>query len=223
MYGKLAICAFSALVAVGCGGTMVNKAQYDRDIQALKDYAESVDRRNKELEAQAAGWRNVEDIKLIATTQEELYRQIAESLKQALSGLHGEAGDLTFDAKSGKWTMGTDLLFDSGSWKITAKGMEILKKFADAHKGKEWRFRVVGHSDRAPIVKKATMDALETDTQMELSVRRSVAVVGALQKFGMTEKQFECVGMGNTQPIAPNDRNVANMKKNRRVEIFILK
>jgi len=216
-----AVAAAAALSSVGCAAA-VSRDQYDRDLAAQKEYIESLERQNADYAAKAKALENLEDMNLVARTQDELYQQIADSLKKALGGLNGEAGDLTFDAAKGKWTMGTDLLFDSGSWKVTAKGMEILKKFADAHKGREWRFRIVGHTDRAPIVRPGTKDKLDTDTNMELSARRAVAVMGALKKFGIPESAFvECVGMGNMQPVANNGRNAADMKKNRRVEIFI--
>ena len=47
----------------------------------------------------------------------------------------------------------------------------------------------------------------------------SIALIG----FGIPESSFaECVGKGNREPVAPNDRAAANMKKNRRVEIYVL-
>jgi flagellar motor protein MotB len=130
---------------------------------------------------------------------------------------------MSFNTKTGAWEMGTDLLFESGSDKISAGGNEILKKFADAHKGRSFNFRVVGHTDRAPITKAGTKERLDTDTNMELSADRAIAVMGALIKFGIPESSFaECVGKGNREPCASNDRSAANMKKNRRVEIFVI-
>lgn len=224
MLVRFTLAASAALLAAGCAGN-VSRAQYDRDLAALKDYCSTLERRNNDLEAKARALDNLDDMKLVAQTQDELYGQIAESLKAALEALrHDGESPMSWDPKRGAWTMGTDLLFDSGSWSVTAKGMEVLKKFADAHKDRNLHFRIVGHTDRAPITKEKTKKELETDTNMELSARRAVAVMGALKKFGMKESQFvECVGMGNTQPAAPNDRSAANMKKNRRVELFVLK
>ncbi|MBI2932900.1 MAG: OmpA family protein [Planctomycetes bacterium] len=225
MFARLALVSCAALVAVGCRSTYIHKSIYDRDLAAMKDYASGLERRNTDLEAKARALENLQDISLISRTQDELYEQIAESLKSALDGLRqdGETA-MSYDARRGVWTAGTDLLFDSGRWTVSPTGLEILKKFAEAHRGKNLHFRIVGHTDRAPIVKEKTKRELETDTNMELSARRAIAVMGALKGFGMSESQFlECVGMGNTQPVAPNDRNASNMKKNRRVELFVLK
>lgn len=224
MLKRLGLPAAVLVFAAGCSGTHVNKLQYDRDVAALKDYAAALERRNADLEAKARALENLEDIQLVARTQDELYQQIADHLRAALEVFREDGDAMTYDARRGVWTAGTDLLFDSGSWTISAKGLEVLKKFAEAHKGKDVRFRIAGHTDRAPIVKENTKKALDTDTNMELSARRALAVMGQLKKFGLAEGQFtECVGMGNQRPAAPNDRNAANMKKNRRVEIFVLK
>jgi flagellar motor protein MotB len=119
--------------------------------------------------------------------------------------------------------MGTDLLFDSGSDKVSTKGRDILKKFADAHKDRSINFRIVGHTDRAPISRAQTKQLLATDTNLELSALRAIAVMGALKEFGIPESSFaECVGKGNREPAVANDRSAQNMKKNRRVEIYIL-
>ncbi len=222
---RFALAASLALVGVGCSSQYVRRDIYDRDMAAAREYQQTLERRNSDLESKNQGFGSLQDMQLVARTQDELYQQIAESLKAALEGFRQDGDSaMNWDPKLGKWTAGTDLLFDSGSWTVTAKGMEVLKKFADAHKGKTMRFRIVGHTDRAPITRPKTVQALDTDTNMELSARRAVAVMGALKKFGMSESQFvECVGMGNQQPVAPNDRIAANMKRNRRVEIFVTK
>lgn len=221
---RIAVVAAAAFSAAGCAAT-VSRDQYDREMSAKDEFIQTLERRNADLEAKDRARGNMEDMKLIATTQDELYQQIADQLKAALGALRHDGDDaMTFDPKRGAWTLGADLLFDSGTWTISAKGLEVLKKFAEAHRGKAMRFRIVGHTDRAPIAKKGTMDKLATDTNTELSVLRAVAVMGALKKFGsFSESQFECAGMGNTQPAAPNGRSAADMKKNRRVEIFVLK
>lgn len=216
--------ALAAVAAVGSGCATVSADKYDRDVAALKEYVGTLERRNLELESQNQSINRRLDDATLARASDELYGQIARQLQAALAALrNGETEGMTYNAKTGAWEMGTDLLFDSGSDKISAKGNEILKKFADAHKGRAFSFRIVGHTDSARIAKKDTKDRLFTDTNMELSALRAIKVMGALKEFGVPESAFaECVGFGNKQPCAPNDRNAANMKKNRRVEIYVL-
>jgi flagellar motor protein MotB len=214
--------AIAASTAIGCASVPAEK--YARDIQALRDYNDALVRQNEELLTQNESLNRRVDDTEIARTSDELYSQLARQLQTALESLrHGDPGGMTFNTKTGAWEMGTDLLFESGSAKISAQGHEILKKFADAHKGRTYSFRIIGHTDRAPITKKKTQDMLDTDTNMELSALRAIAVMGALKSFGIPESSFaECIGKGNREPCAPNDRVAANMKKNRRVEIFVL-
>jgi len=214
--------AVAAAAATGCA--TVPAEQYARDIALLKDYNATLERRNLELESQNQSLNRQFDDHTLARTTDELYGALARQLQAALDGLrNGDSDGMAFNPKTGAWEMGTDLLFDSGSANVSAKGKEILKKFAEAHKGRSFNFRVVGHTDRAPIVRKKTQEMLDTDTNMELSALRAIAVMGALKSFGIPESSFaDCIGKGNHDPCAPNDKNAANMKKNRRVEIYVL-
>jgi flagellar motor protein MotB len=214
--------AFAASSAVGCASVSAEK--YARDLAAQRDYIETLERRNMALESANDGLSRQVDDTVLARTTDELYSQLARQLQTALEGLrNGDPSGMHFNAKTGAWEMGTDLLFESGKATVSSGGKEILKKFADAHKGRSYSFRIVGHTDRAPITKAGTKELLDTDTNMELSALRAIAVMGALKTFGIPESSFaDCIGKGNREPCAPNDRSAANMKKNRRVEIFIL-
>jgi flagellar motor protein MotB len=212
----------AASSAVGCASVSAEK--YARDIAAQRDYIESLERRNLALESANDGLsRQVDDVTLAKTT-DELYGQLARQLQTALESLgNGDKSGMHFNSKTGAWEMGTDLLFESGSAKLSAQGQSILKKFADAHKGRSFSFRIVGHTDCAKIAKKTTKDLLDTDTNMELSALRAISVMGELKNNGISESSFaDCIGKGNREPCAPNDRSPANMKKNRRVEIYVL-
>ncbi|MBI4566019.1 MAG: OmpA family protein [Planctomycetes bacterium] len=214
----------AAVASIGCAS--VPASRYSRDIAAQKEYIATLEQRNRDLEVQVQSLLRQSDERMIAKTTDELYAQIARQLQEALRGLRGNDSEegMEYDARRGAWITGTDLLFDSGSFAVSVKGKEILKKFAEAHKDQNVRFRVVGHTDRAPVVRAKTKQALDTDTNMELSARRAVAVMGQLKSYGISESAFEeCVGMGNNSPRAPNDRNATNMKKNRRVEIFVVR
>jgi flagellar motor protein MotB len=216
------VAVFAIASAVGCASVPADK--YARDLDAIKRYAAELERQNQDLLAQNESLNRQVDHTVLAKTTDELYGQLARQLQSALDALKtGEGGDMRFNPRTGAWEMGTDLLFESGSDKISAQGKEILKKFAEAHKAKSYSFRIVGHTDRAPITRTLTKERLDTDTNMELSADRAIAVMGALIGFGIPESAFaECVGKGNREPVATNDRSAGNMKKNRRVEIYVL-
>ena len=207
--------------SVACSVTTVPLEEYNKMATAQKEYIGSLEQRNQDLETQNQELLRQTDDRTLARTADELYAQIARQLESALKELGDDDDAMTF--KNGVWSLGTDLLFETGSWTVSDKGRAILKKFAEAHRAQNLRYRIVGHTDRAPIVSAPLKNKLDTDTNMELSARRAIAVMGVLKACGMPESAFaECVGMGNSAPRAANDKNPANMKKNRRVEIYVL-
>lgn len=204
-----------AACSVGCG---VNSDKYTRDVEALKAHNEALERRNRELEAMEKAYKEMAENYKVSMSQDEMYAEIAKELAEALKGFKNAAGDdVTIDAKTGKVTFATDVLFDSGSFTITPKGQEIVKKFAATMKGQAVRFRVIGHTDNTKIVRASTKDKLDTDTNLELSFRRALAVSAALMKLDIRENRFmQVIGMGSMMP-------AATQAKSRRVEIFLVK
>ena len=87
----------------------------------------------------------------------------------------------------------------------TLKGIaDILKENADV------KVKIVGHTDS---------DGADA-ANMDLSKRRGASVKDALVKdFGIDASRLESDGMGETQPIAPND-TPGNKALNRRVELI---
>ena len=218
------VLALIVAAATTSGCATVSAGKYHRDLDAANRYISELEKQNQALLSENQELNLENDRVVLAKATDEYYSQIAKQLQAALEGLRaGDASGLSYNQKTGAWEMGTDLLFDSGSEKVSSKGRDILKKFAAAHKDRNINFRIVGHTDRAPIARKPTLDMLTTDTNMELSTIRAIAVMGALKEFGIPESSFaECVGKGSSSPAAPPDRNAQNMRKNRRVEIYIL-
>jgi flagellar motor protein MotB len=218
----LALAVAAASFTSGCATVTAEK--YARDMDALRKYNEALVQQNQALLSQNEGMGRQLDDTVLARTSDELYGQLARQLQTALDTLrNGDASGMSFNPRTGAWEMGTDLLFESGSARVSTQGKEILKRFADAHKSGAYSFRIVGHTDSAKIAKKGTMDLLATDTNVELSSLRAISVMGEMKSCGIPESSFaECVGKGNREPCAPNDKSPSNMKKNRRVEIYVL-
>ena len=93
---------------------------------------------------------------------------------------------------------------------VNVNDLAALKRFAGTLAAiPDLRLMTVSHGD--PV------------TSDPAAALRAIAVMGALTKFGIPESSFsDCIGKGNKEPCALNDRNPANMKKNRRVEIYVL-
>ena len=108
------------------------------------------------------------------------------------------------------------LLFKSGSYNITTRATEILGKVATVINGKpNFEAMVEGHTDNIPYQKGVLLD------NWDLSVKRSTAIVRALQELGVNPAQLIAAGRGDHVPLVenltPEDRAI-----NRRTKILIL-
>jgi flagellar motor protein MotB len=210
MSSKLSIALAGALAvsALGCSGIFVSEEVYRRDINQLKDYVAALETDNARLRPEAEAYRKLKDDASLSADAQRTNAELADALKRALAGLDLEPDDVTVDRGSGALQLRSDVLFDLGSWKLTPKGRDILAKVAPTLSNSV--VKIVGHTDRKPIVRKPTLDALDTDTNKELSVKRAITVMGELMKAGLREGQFASVeGHGS-------DMNV------RKVEIFVV-
>ena len=207
------ILGVSAFAAVGCQGQWVTLDQYQRDVAQLREYNEALERDNVSLRAKAEAYDQLKSDSALYSAANKTYAELADSLKRALLGLGVPESDVKVH-DNGTVTFGTDVLFDLGSATLTARGKTILGTFAKAQKGQN--LRIVGHTDKKPISREATRKALDTDTNMELSANRAVAVMGELLQSGVSERQIDSVvGMGFSRPRGSD-------KESRRVEIFLV-
>jgi len=218
MSSKLSLAIVGAVLAftsIGCAGHFVSKEDYDRDITQTKELNDALMKENAELRLKGDAYERLKAENDINGESAKFYNDLAESLRKALkdSGIE-DKGEIYVNKQKGSVEFSTGLLFDLGSWNISARGKQALKAFADANRGNV--VKVVGHADKKPITREITRKALETDTNMELSTRRAIAVMGELLKAGMRETQFGSVEGHGTE--ATEHNGVA-----RCVEIFVVK
>jgi outer membrane protein OmpA-like peptidoglycan-associated protein len=105
------------------------------------------------------------------------------------------------------------IYFDVNKEVVKPESYGTLKGIADILKeNAEVKVKIVGHTDS---------DGADA-ANMDLSKRRGASVKDALVKdFGIDASRLQSDGMGETQPIAPNDTPV-NKALNRRVELIKL-
>jgi len=77
--------------------------------------------------------------------------------------------------------MATDLLFDSGSFTISPKGLEILKKFGDATRRRTSASGSSPHRQRADRLQRTKDGSTRTRTSSSRP-KRAIAVFGQLLK-----------------------------------------
>ena len=219
MSSKISLAIASLVVAfgsVGCSATWMSREEHERETAQLTEYKNALESENSQLRMKAAEFDKLKAEFDANSESAKFYNDLASSLKAALNGLgmDEKKGDVVFNAQKGAYEFKDGVLFDLGSWNISAKGKQILKAIADSQKGSA--LRIVGHTDAKPITRAATKAALDTDTNKELSCRRAIAVMGELLKNGIRESQIASVEGHGTAPTANN--GVA-----RCVEIFVVK
>lgn len=204
------------LASVGCASSSVS----EKDYQALKEYNEQLRKQNEDLLKYKTMAERLKEESELFSMENKLMEDLRLALLDALKGMKVESGDVVVEGN--KWTLATDMLFDSGSFKMSAKGSEILKKFAETFKGKPVTLRIVGHTDRDPIMKTTTKTLLHFDVNEELAALRAVSVFMTLKSAGFAQSKMFIESRGNSMPVAPNDNKAENKKKNRRVEIYVI-
>jgi len=108
------------------------------------------------------------------------------------------------------------LLFKSGSYNITARANEILGKVATVVNGKpDFECMVEGHTDNVPYKNGLLLD------NWDLSVKRSTAIVRALEGLGIAPERLVASGRSQYVPLVPNI-TAANRSTNRRTRILVL-
>ena len=144
--------------------------------------------------------------------QSEFYRAVKIALGNTES----------VEADGDRFIVQSDILFPTGSYKLSAAGKKQLRAIADVIKEMEtkipsdidWIIRVDGHTDNKPVV--AGNRAYSNN--MQLSLLRATAVVNELVHDGVLKKRLVPSGFGDMYPFAPNT-DATNMQKNRRIEL----
>jgi chemotaxis protein MotB len=110
----------------------------------------------------------------------------------------------------------TDVLFDSGSAKLSKDGTEAIRDVTTVLKTlRDKRFQVEGHTDNVPI------KTAQYPSNWELSAARALGVVKAMTEAGMPPQALSAAGYGEFHPAARNDSD-AHKRENRRIEIVLV-
>lgn len=149
----------------------------------------------------------------------EADRRVAE-FKGLLSKFKAliDAGKLKVKMVDGRMVLAlpTDILFDSGSAKLSKPGKEAIQQVAAVLKDmRERRFQVEGHTDNVPI------HTAQYPSNWELSAARALVVIKAMTEAGMNGEALSAAGYGEHHPATSNDSD-AGRADNRRIEIVVV-
>lgn len=188
-------------------------AAEERAAQQEVEYAEMSDRLNKALAEKIAELNEkIEELDSIGQYQSEFYKQVKNAL--------GERTTIRQDGD--RFIVSSDILFDSGSYKISAKGKSQIKLLANVIKDFEnkipsdieWIIRVDGHTDSKAVLP----GTAGYSNNMQLSLLRATAVVNELVKNGVSKRRLVPSGFGELHPAALG-HDKETLRKNRRIEL----
>jgi chemotaxis protein MotB len=128
-------------------------------------------------------------------------------------------GELTIEQRNGRVyvSLSEQLLFKSGSITVDPKGVNALKKLAEALKDSpEIKVVVEGHTDDVPISRGSKY---MTDN-WDLSVMCATSIVRILVNGGVAPEALTAAGKGEFYPVASNN-SAENKQLNRRTDIVL--
>lgn len=169
-------------------------------------YVEMSARLNKALADKVA------ELNSVSRYQSAFYKAISQALD----------GRTTVRADGDRFIVSSDILFPSGSYKLTPDGREQLRLIANVIKDFEekipsdvnWIIRIDGHTDKKPVI--AGTRGYSNNT--ELSLKRATAVADALAEAGVSKRRLVPSGFGDMHPVELGT-DAASLQKNRRIEL----
>ena len=210
--------------------------------QQRRDLHTEMDTERAILTAQLAALQAALDAAEEKSTQQEIkYIEMSSRLNKALADKVAELKDVSkyqsdFD-KSVKIALGdnstiktdgdrfivsSDILFPSGSYKLSQNGKKQLKLIANAIKDMEtkiptdidWIIRVDGHTDKKQVISGTT--GYKNNT--ELSLLRATAVTDELVRNGVSKRRLVPSGFGDMHPTELGN-DAVSLQQNRRIEL----
>jgi chemotaxis protein MotB len=141
------------------------------------------------------------------------YREMLVRFKNLI-----DAGTLSVRVVEGRMVLAlpTDVLFDSGSARMSKTGKEAVQQVGGVLStlGRR-RIQVEGHTDNVPIHNP------QFASNWELASARALVVVRAMMQAGIANDAVSAASYGEFHPIASND-DEAGRAANRRIEVVLL-
>lgn len=178
------------------GQSTTDKASMKESIEQMKSALAEASARKKETEKRIAEYK-----KLVQTFQKLT-----------------QAGELSIKIVDGRMVVAlpSDVLFKSGSAKLSPKGEETIKQVSQLLvKIENKKFQVEGHTDNVPI------KTSNYPSNWELASARSVNVLKTMVDAGMPMKRISAASFGETRPFLENNTDEGR-KANRRIEVVVV-
>lgn len=203
-------------------GLLINIAPVDgssvpinsTEIEQLKKVLDAHSQKIRELQASE---RKANTLQQEVLGKEQQIRSLKESISDALLPYKGN--DFTVEERQGKLRiiMENDMLFNSGSWTISAEGENAVKALGNALAGNsEVSILIEGHTDDRPFKGSGNIK-----NNWDLSLKRATTIVEILRNNEqINPKNLTAAGKGEYDPIADNTTEEGRAK-NRRIEVIL--
>ncbi|MFZ3231698.1 MAG: OmpA family protein [Pseudobdellovibrio sp.] len=172
------------------------KTQLQGSVNEMKTALEQLKKRRQETEKRLAE-----------------FKELTSKFSQLVN-----AGKLSVKMVQGRMTvaLSTDILFSSGSAKLSADGVSAIKEVTQLLKSLEGRkYQIEGHTDNVP------MKSEIYPSNWELASARAMTVVKTMIDAGLSAGQISGASYADTQPVAVN-ATAEGKKLNRRIAIVIV-
>jgi chemotaxis protein MotB len=129
-----------------------------------------------------------------------------------------DAGTLRVKMVDGRMVveLATDILFDSGSARLSKAGAEALAEVAQVLQSiADRRYQVEGHTDNVPI------GSAKYPSNWELAAERALTVVKTMVTSGLDAERVSAASFGEFKPATTN-RTAEGRTANRRIEIVVV-
>jgi flagellar motor protein MotB len=206
-----------ALAAQGCGHLMTKEA-HDRIVKGMREEIAVLQVQSADAERLRADHLRLTHENALLKAHNGAYADLSDELRSILDGLNQEG---ITRMPNGAWSIEAHLLFATGSADVTPAGRQTLRRFLEVWRGKPVKFKIVGHTDADPIVK--TAQVYTTRTNLELGMHRALKVMEVLLQEGVAEPLLTIESRGSSEPLTTDNGGAASKKKNRRVEIYVIK
>ena len=199
----LTLVLISALFLFSCAGNQKMVADQQSRIDSLISL-------NSGLHRQLEGQENKADRLAAENAEQDVELQTALSKLAKIPEIKVEGN---------RTVITNDLLFSSGSYQLTEKGENILKKIWSVLEPNPSReFFIVGHTDDQPIAEEYLA---EYHSNWDLSTWRALSVLHFIEGLPNAHpERLSIAGYGPYQPIAENSTEEGR-RQNRRVEIIL--
>ena len=174
---------------------ITDRAKLEQTTERLKQALEVLARRKSESDARVAE-----------------YRDILVRFKSLI-----DAGTLSVRVVDGRMVLAlpTDVLFDSGSARLSTTGKDAVKQVGGVLASSPRRVQVEGHTDNVPIHNE------QFPSNWELASARALVVVRAMTAAGMSSETISAASYGEFHPVGTND-DARGRAVNRRIEVVLL-